>query len=119
MGVCCTRLDSIEHAHTIEDLNYIINIDKEMFKSQLTLVEQDKILTQEIKTKKVNYFKKVVEKYASYHEYFNKLEVKLNDVEIYEVKLKYKKMTKEISSLQYSSQDEIFNSFEEFLFKFT
>lgn len=117
MGICCTKLDSIEHANTIIDLNYILKQDRDMFHEQMLIVKNDTVFNEEQKSKKLVYFNKIIEKFEEYHDYLDKLDFNFNDVDIINLKWKYKKMTKELNTLQYSSIDNIFMDFEELLYK--
>lgn len=72
MGCCFNKLDSIEHVKSVDDILYIINIDKTMFITHLQIVIRDKVLSDELKQKKANYFQIIISKLDEYFIFLNK-----------------------------------------------
>ncbi len=116
MGGVCTRMDSIEHAQNLDDIRNIIHSDKRLFQLQLEVLEKDRTLDVEIKLKKVNYFVLIITKLEEYHNYLTKL-LDIKDLEVFELKIKYKHLMKEVDSLQYKNITEQFDDFDVFLYK--
>ncbi len=71
MGCCFSKLDSIEHVKSVDDILYIINIDKTMFITHLHIVICDKVLSDELKQKKANYFQTIISKLDEYFTFLN------------------------------------------------
>ena len=111
MGGLCTRMDSIEHAKNIEDIKNIIQSDCKFFQEQLYLLQRDPNLREDLKEKKVKYFETVVSKFTEYHNHLSGIP-SLKELEVIELKIKYKHLMKEIDSLQYAQIDNFFNEFE-------
>lgn len=44
MGVCCTKLDSIEHVSSLEDLKFIVKNDINMYAHQHRIMKEDKVI---------------------------------------------------------------------------
>ena len=116
MGVCCSRLDQIENANTMDDLYNIICSDKEMFIKQFNIAQKDTFLKPELKEKKLEYIKFIIDNYNKYISYIEKISSRFNEVEIFEMKFKYKRLTKELCTLQVNDKDTVFKEFEEILY---
>ena len=69
MGYCFSKLDSIENAKSVDDILYIIKQDKAMFIAHLNIVVCDKILPENLKQAKINYFMKILPKFDEYFDY--------------------------------------------------
>lgn len=115
MGSFCSRLDSIEHATTLDDITNIIQMDKNLFLTQLHVLEGDKSLNTNLKERKIKYFLLIVNKLDEYLVFLRKLQ-SLKNLEVYELKVKYKYLMKEVDTLQYQNINSQLLSFENFIY---
>ncbi len=116
MGNICSRMDSIEHAENLVDIINIISSDKDLFIAQFEIMEKDTKLQSNIKEKKMKIFIFIIKKLEEYRKYLNTL-VSLKQIDVYEIKIKYKHLMKEIDSQQHSFILTEFNQFDSFLYK--
>ena len=116
MGFCCSKLDSVEHATSLSEFTFVMSSDRQMFQKQLLILKDDTSIDDKIKDAKVEALRKIVEKLKEYIDYLNNKEIKFVEVEFLEVKLKYKKMLKDLNLLQPDKIESQFEAFEDLIY---
>ena len=43
MGVCCTKLESVDHVESIDDFKQLVSKDMSMFRNHHKLLSEDKV----------------------------------------------------------------------------
>lgn len=116
MGLlCCSHTDSVEYVRDIYDFLYVLIKDKEFFEYQLQIIKTDKIIDTELQEKKNNCLIFIIKKYNEYENHLKANMQFYSNVDLIEMKIQYKILTKNIHILKQDFLEKSFDEFDNFI----
>lgn len=114
-SVCCSDIDSVEHVKDIHDFLYVLTKDREFFQYQLEVIEKDKNIEIDSQENKKNCLIFIINKYIEYEKHLKLNHHFYSNIDLIEMKIQYKKLTKNIHILKKDLIHESFKEFDSFI----